>query len=34
MHGASFTGDGGRALRELAAAYDERYLATGLTVQG
>jgi flavorubredoxin len=27
MHGSSFSGDGGRALRDLAAAYDERYLA-------
>jgi len=27
MHGSSFSGDGGRALYELAAAYDERYLA-------
>jgi len=27
MHGPSFQGDGGRALRDLAAAYDERYLA-------
>lgn len=27
MHGASFTGDGGRALSDLASAYDERYLA-------
>jgi flavorubredoxin len=32
MHGSSFTGDGGRALRDLAAAYDERYLSTGLPV--
>ena len=23
MHGASFTGDGGHALRDLATAYDE-----------
>ena len=23
MHGGSFTGDGGRALRDLATAYDE-----------
>jgi flavorubredoxin len=27
MHGSSFTGDGGSALRDLAKAYDERYLA-------
>jgi flavorubredoxin len=27
MHGSSYSGDGGRALRDLAAAYDERYLA-------
>jgi flavorubredoxin len=27
MHGSSFTGDGGEALRQLAAAYDARYLA-------
>jgi flavorubredoxin len=27
MHGSSFRGDGARALRELATAYDERYLA-------
>ncbi len=26
MHGSSFTGDGGSALRNLARAYDERYL--------
>jgi flavorubredoxin len=32
MHGASYTGDGGRALRDLAAAYDERYFATGLAL--
>jgi flavorubredoxin len=30
MHGSSFTGDGGRALSDLAAAYDERYLSTEL----
>jgi flavorubredoxin len=30
MHGSSFTGDGGMALAQLAAAYDERYLSTGL----
>jgi flavorubredoxin len=29
MHGSSFTGDGGRALADLAAAYDERYLSAG-----
>ncbi|MCA1697307.1 MAG: MBL fold metallo-hydrolase, partial [Actinobacteria bacterium] len=27
MHGSSFTGDGGSALRNLATAYEERYLA-------
>lgn len=27
MHGSSFTGDGAGALRNLAAAYDERYFA-------
>ncbi len=27
MHGPSFAGDGGAALRNLAKAYDERYLA-------
>jgi flavorubredoxin len=27
MHGSSFTGDGGAALRSLADAYDARYLA-------
>jgi flavorubredoxin len=27
MHGSSFSGDGATALHELAAAYDERYLA-------
>ena len=27
MHGSSFSGDGRRALTELAAAYDERYFA-------
>jgi flavorubredoxin len=27
MHGSSYSGDGGRALLDLAAAYDERYLA-------
>jgi flavorubredoxin len=27
MHGSSFRGDGGRALEELAAAYDERYFS-------
>lgn len=27
MHGSSFTGDGGHALRSLATAYDERFLA-------
>ena len=27
MHGSSFKGDGGSALRDLAKAYDERYLA-------
>jgi flavorubredoxin len=27
MHGASYRGDGARALKELAAAYDERYFA-------
>ena len=27
MHGSSFTGDGGDALRRLAKAYDERFLA-------
>ncbi|MHB8671790.1 MAG: oxygen-binding di-iron domain-containing protein [Acidimicrobiales bacterium] len=27
MHGSSFRGDGGAALRALAKAYDERYLA-------
>lgn len=27
MHGSSFTGDGGRALRDLAAAYDARFMA-------
>jgi flavorubredoxin len=27
MHGSSFTGDGGSALRALAGAYDERFLA-------
>jgi flavorubredoxin len=34
MHGASFTGDGGAALRDLANAYDQRYFSadTGLTV--
>jgi hypothetical protein len=34
MHGSSFAGDGRRALQDLAAAYDERYLsaATGLGV--
>jgi hypothetical protein len=31
MHGSSFTGDGGGALSALAAAYDDRYLSTGLT---
>jgi flavorubredoxin len=31
MHGSSFTGDGGKALAQLAAAYDERYLSTELT---
>jgi flavorubredoxin len=30
MHGSSFTGDGGKALAQLAAAYDERYLSTEL----
>ena len=30
MHGSSFTGDGGAALMQLAAAYDERYLSTEL----
>src|SRR4051812_37165774 len=28
MHGSSFSGDGRQALLDLAAAYDERYLAT------
>ena len=28
MHGSSFTGDGGGALRNLAVAYDERFLAS------
>jgi flavorubredoxin len=27
MHGSSFSGDGAKALHDLAAAYDERYLA-------
>jgi hypothetical protein len=27
MHGSSFSGDGGSALRSLAEAYDARYLA-------
>ncbi|MEA2828262.1 MAG: hypothetical protein QOG43_2701 [Actinomycetota bacterium] len=27
MHGSAFTGDGAGALRELSAAYDERFLA-------
>jgi len=27
MHGSSFSGDGGQALKQLAAAYDERYFA-------
>ncbi len=27
MHGSAFTGDGASALRELSAAYDERFLA-------
>ena len=27
MHGSSFSGDGGAALRALAVAYDERFLA-------
>jgi flavorubredoxin len=27
MHGSSFSGDGGAALRALAVAYDDRYLA-------
>lgn len=27
MHGSTFTGDGASALRELSAAYDERFLA-------
>jgi hypothetical protein len=26
MHGSSFRGDGGDALRRLAAAYDDQYL--------
>jgi flavorubredoxin len=30
MHGSSFSGDGGQALSDLAAAYDERYLSTAL----
>lgn len=28
MHGSSFSGDGGRALLDLAAAYEERYFAS------
>jgi flavorubredoxin len=34
MHGASFTGDGGAALRDLANEYDKRYFSaqTGLSV--
>ena len=34
MHGASFSGDGGAALRELANEYDKRYFSaqTGLSV--
>ena len=27
MHGSSYTGEGGKALQQLAAAYDERYFA-------
>jgi flavorubredoxin len=30
MHGSSFSGDGAKALGDLAAAYDERYLSTAL----
>jgi hypothetical protein len=26
MHGSSFSGDGGKALGELAAAYESQYL--------
>ena len=28
MHGSSFPGDGGQALLDLAAAYEERYFAS------
>jgi len=28
MHGSSFNGDGGQALTDLAAAYEERYFAS------
>lgn len=31
MHGSSFRGDGGRALRDLADAYDERYFSGATT---
>jgi len=27
MHGSSYSGDGGAALRELATAYEERFLS-------
>jgi hypothetical protein len=30
MHGSSFSGDGAKAITELADAYDERYLSAGV----
>ena len=30
MHGASYQGDGGKALYDLAGAYEQQYLRTGV----